>query len=67
MKKIMLLLLSMLLCEPCFAREAKRHALKNHNSPVQGDTGTMLKDLYHRYPRKYARYEPKRIEEDPFK
>jgi hypothetical protein len=36
------------------------------SSSMHKDTKKMLEDLYHRYPRKYARAQPKRIEQDDF-
>ncbi len=36
------------------------------NNSLSDGTYNMLKDLYHRYPRKYSRYQPKRIDQDDF-
>ena len=37
-----------------------------HHNSLHQDTKKMLEDLYHRYPRKYSREQPKRIEQDDF-
>jgi hypothetical protein len=38
----------------------------HHANASDSNTKKMLEDLYHRYPRKYARVQPKRIEGDDF-
>ena len=45
-------------------RRSQLGSLSNNSS--QQDTKKMLEDLYHRYPRKYSRVQPKRIEQDDF-
>lgn len=48
-------------------KKFQSHEPSLQNSSLhQEDTKKMLEDLYHRYPRKYARAQPKRIEQDDF-